>query len=190
MLVQLRTASVMVVLFTLLTGLVYPWLVTGIAQLGWHEQANGSLIRDGETLRGSRLIGQEFSGPQYFWGRRSAVAYNAAGSSGSNAGPLNPSLVTASQERADRLRVFGGGEKIPVDLLTTSGSGLDPHISPAAAEYQIPRVLAHRPGLSEAGLRQIVAQHSTDRWLALFGEPVVNVLELNLALDREESVVP
>jgi K+-transporting ATPase ATPase C chain len=153
--------------------------------LGWREQANGSLIRDGETLRGSQLIGQEFTGAQYFWGRRSAVAYNAAASSGSNAGPLNASMLAASQERAERLQSLGGGESVPVDLLTASGSGLDPHISPAAAEYQIPRVLAHRSGLSEARLSELVAQHTTDRWLALFGEPVVNVLELNLALDRE-----
>jgi len=188
MLAQLRIASVMIVLFTLLTGLAYPLLVTGIAQRGWPEQANGSLIHEGETLRGSRLIGQEFSAAQYFWGRRSAVAYDAAGSGASNAGPLNPGLTVASQERAERLRAFGGETSIPVDLLTASGSGLDPQICLAAAEYQVPRVLAHRSGLSEGRLRELVRQHTTDRWLALFGEPVVNVLTLNLALDREAPI--
>jgi len=190
---QLRPALVALGIFTILTGLVYPLVVTGIAQVVFPWQANGSLIvRNGQPV-GSALIGQPFDDPKYFWGRLSApspagyTAFNGdklTGSSGSNYGPLNPALVEAAQARIKALKEADPGNTapIPVDLVTASGSGLDPHMSPAAAAYQVGRVARAR-GLSEDTVRQIVAQHTEGRTFGLLGEPRVNVLALNLALD-------
>lgn len=190
---QLRPALVSLLTLTLITGIAYPLAVTGIAQLAFPHQANGSLIVTGGQVRGSALIGQPFDDPRYFWGRLSATGvhpYNAfdgaalAGSSGSNLGPLNPALAEAVQARIDALRAAdpAAAPPYPADLVTASGSGLDPHISPAAAAYQVGRVARAR-GLSEEQVRQLVAQHSEGRDLGLLGEPRVNVLRLNLALD-------
>ncbi len=183
----LRPALVILFLLSLLTGLIYPLAVTGIAQLVFPEQADGSLIvQDGQTI-GSDLIGQLFDDPAYFWGRLSATGpapYNAGLSSGSNLGPLNPVLTDAAQARIDALRNADPGNTLPapVDLVTSSGSGLDPHISPAAAAYQIGRVARAR-NLSEDQVRVLVEQNTEGRFLGLLGEPRVNVLRLNLALD-------
>jgi K+-transporting ATPase ATPase C chain len=187
MITQLRPAIVILFLFTVLTGLVYPMAVTAVAQVVFPHQANGSLImREGAPV-GSELIGQPFESPMYFWGRPSATGphpYNAGASSGSNLGPTNDLLVNAVQSRIDALRAADPDNSlpIPVDLVTASGSGLDPHISPAAAEYQVPRVARAR-GLDEAAVREIVAQHSQPRTFGVLGEPTVNVLQVNLALD-------
>lgn len=188
MLAQLRPAIVSLLLVTLLTGLIYPLVVTGIAQAVFPYQANGSLLAvNGQTI-GSKLIGQEFSEPSYFWSRLSAtgpMAYNAASSSGSNLGPTNPALFKAVQARIDALHTADPGNKapIPVDLVTASASGLDPHISPAAAEYQVARVARVRK-LPVDQVRQLVAQHTEGRQFGFLGESRVNVLELNLALDQ------
>lgn len=184
---QLRAAIVAILILTLITGLIYPLIVTGLAQLIFPWQANGSIIEQQGQIRGSALIGQPFSDPRYFWGRLSAtapVAYNAAASAGSNYGPLSTSLQQATQDRITALRQAdpGNSAAIPVDLATASASGLDPHISLAAAEYQLARVARAR-GIPAEQLRQLVQQHSEGRTLGLFGEPHVNVLELNLALD-------
>lgn len=193
MLSQLRPALVSLGIFTILTGLVYPLVVTGIAQVIFPSQANGSLIvRNGQPV-GSALIGQSFDDPKYFWGRLSATspapytAFNGdklTGSSGSNYGPLNPALLEAVQARIKALQEADPDNKapIPVDLVTASGSGLDPHMSPAAAAYQVGRVAQAR-GLRADAVRQLVAQHTEGRTLGLLGEPRVNVLALNLALD-------
>lgn len=183
---QLRPAVIMVILFTLITGGVYPLLVTGIAQVVFPAQANGSLITVGEQRVGSELIGQTFTDPAYFWSRPSAtgpVPYNAAASSGSNLGPTNPNLLETIQARVAALQMADPGNELPVpiDLVTASASGLDPHISPAAAEYQVERVAQAR-GLSIEQVHTFVQQHTEGRQLGL-GEPRVNVLELNLALD-------
>ncbi len=191
---QLRPAIVALAILTIITGVIYPLVVTGIAQVIFPHQANGSLIAgaDGKPV-GSALIGQQFDAPQYFWGRLSATgpvpytAFNAdklTGSSGSNYGPLNPALKDAVQARIDALKAADPGNTaaIPVDLVTASGSGLDPHISPAAAAYQAPRVARAR-GLTVEQVQQLVAQHTDGRQFGFLGEPRVNVLQLNLALD-------
>lgn len=195
----LRPALVVFLLLTLITGIVYPVAVTGIAQVAFPDQANGSVIRRGDTAVGSSLIGQEFSDPKYFWGRLSATgpvpytSFNAdksTGSSGSNLAPTNPALVDNAQARIDALKAADAAagytrpasQLVPVDLVTSSGSGLDPHISPAAAEYQVGRVAKAR-GVAEEAVRALVRQHSRTRQFGVLGEPVVRVLELNFSLD-------
>ena len=184
---HLRPALVILLLMTLITGVGYPLVVTGIAQTLFRAQANGSLIvKDGKPV-GSTLIGQPFDDPKYFWSRPSATspfADNAASSSGSNLSPTNADLVKAVQGRVDALRAAdpGSAMPVPVDLVTASGSGLDPHISPAAALYQVPRVARARK-LDPEAVRQLVERHTEGRFLGFLGEPRVNVLALNLALD-------
>jgi len=185
----LKPAAIMLLLLTLLTGVIYPALVTAIAQVFFADQANGSLINNeqGQPI-GSALIGQSFNDPKYFWGRPSATgpyANNAAASSGSNLGPTNPTLSEAVATRVQALKTADPGNKaaVPVDLVTASGSGLDPHISPAAAEYQINRLSKARH-LDPNKLRDLVTQMTEARQWQVFGEPRVNVLRLNLALDR------
>lgn len=211
MLTHLRPALVLFVLLSILTGVIYPVAITGIAQLAFPTQANGSIITSSNgTLIGSSLIGQEFgtsdaaAAPalaKWFWGRPSAtgpVPYTSlnlekgTGSSGSNLAPTNPALVDNVKARLAALNaadaavnvVRSAEQRVPIDLVTSSASGLDPHISPAAAEYQVPRIAKAR-GMSEAGVRELVRQHTTGRTLGLLGEPVVNVLTLNLALDGQ-----
>lgn len=184
---QLRPAVVMLVLMSLLTGIAYPLLVTVVAQIVFPWQANGSLIeRDGRVV-GSALIGQSFADPRHFWGRPSATdrfPFNAAASSGSNRGPLSEALLAGVQGRIDALRAADPDNTapVPVDLVTTSGSGLDPHISPAAAAFQVGRVAAAR-GLERSVVAALVAEHTRGRQLGFLGEPRVDVLALNLALD-------
>ena len=172
----------MLVVMSVITGIAYPLLVTGVSQVAFKDQANGSLIFQNEKIIGSSLIGQPFSDPKYFWGRPSATSpmpYNGASSSGSNLGPTNPALKETIE---GRIKDLGGKTPVPGDLVTTSGSGLDPHISPAAAEYQIPRVAKSRK-VDEEKLQALVRQYTQGRQLGILGEPRVNVLELNLALD-------
>ena len=184
---QIRPAIVSFVLLSLITGVAYPLLVTAVAQVLFPGQANGSLItRDGKVV-GSKLIGQPFDDPKYFWGRLSATGsapYNGAVSSGSNYGPLSDALTKAVQGRIDALKSADpdNTRSIPVDLVTASASGLDPHISPAAADYQAARVARAR-GVPEATVQELVAEHTRGRQLGVLGEPVVEVLPLNLALD-------
>ena len=184
---QLRPALVSLVLLAVITGVAYPLVVTGIAQALFRDQAAGSLIeKDGKAI-GSRLIGQPFDDPKYFWSRPSATSpfgYNAGSSSGSNLSPTNPALIKAVQERVDALRAADPDNKapVPVDLVTASGSGLDPHISPAAALYQVGRVAKARK-MDEAAVRRLIEKHTEGRQWGFLGEPRVNVLALNLALD-------
>jgi K+-transporting ATPase ATPase C chain len=180
---HLITAVLMTLVTTILFGLAYPLVITGLAQVIFPENANGQLIRGADgTMIGSRLLGQPFVSPGYFRSRPSAANYDAAASSGSNLGPMNPKLLDRVKSDVARLQSENPGKPIPVDLITTSGSGLDPHISPAAAEFQIPRVARER-GMNEDELRQLVKQHTEDRQFGFLGEPRVNVVELNLALD-------
>lgn len=193
MLKQLRPALVSLVLLTFITGVIYPLVVTGIAQVIFPAQANGSIIVKNGKPVGSALIGQQFDAPKYFWGRLSATStfpYNAfnaqalTGSSGSNYGPLNPALMDVVKGRVDALKAADSANEspIPVDLVTASGSGLDPHISVAAAFYQLHRV-AHARGLTDAQVKTFVDRFTEQRQVGFLGEPVVNVLKLNLALD-------
>lgn len=185
---QLRYAVVSLVLLTVLTGVIYPLVVTGLAQAFFHHQANGSLITENNTIVGSELIGQPFSDPRYFWGRLSAtipVPYDAEASSGSNYGPTNPSLQDEIKARIAALKAVDpeNNQLIPVDLVTSSASGLDPDISIAAALYQVPRVARYR-GLGEEQVTALVDRFTESRQFGILGEPRVNVLKLNLALDE------
>jgi K+-transporting ATPase ATPase C chain len=185
---EIRPALVVFALLTVVTGVLYPGVTTLIGALAFGEQASGSVIEvDGRTV-GSRLIGQPFAGAKYFWSRPSATApmpYNGAASSGSNQGPINPALESAVKDRVAALRAAdpGSTQPVPVDLVTASGSGLDPHISPAAAEYQVARVARAR-GIEQEAVRALVRDATQERTFGVLGEPRVNVLELNLALDR------
>jgi K+-transporting ATPase ATPase C chain len=185
---SLRPALILYALLSLVTGVLYPGVVTGIAQLFFHDQANGSLVRVGEQAVGSALIGQQFDDPRYFWGRISATApaYNGAASSGSNLGPTNPALTDRIAADVKRLREAHPTQSgdVPIDLVTASASGLDPHISPAAVAYQIDRVAQARD-LTVDQVRELVVVHTESRTLGLLGEPRVNLLQLNLALDAK-----
>jgi potassium-transporting ATPase KdpC subunit len=179
---QLKPAILIFLVLTVITGLAYPLLVTGIAQVVFPRQANGD----------ATLIGQPFTGPRYFWSRPSATSppYNAAASSGSNLGPTNPALIDRVKADVERIQEAHPGKgPVPVDLVTTSASGLDPHISPAAAMYQVDRVAAAR-GLDPSAVRNLVERHVEGRWLGLIGEPRVNVLKLNLDLNRLSPPLP
>lgn len=185
----IRPALTLFVVLSLVTGIAYPLVVTGVAQTVFPQAANGSLIVENGKPVGSALIGQTFTDPGHFWSRPSATApmpYNAANSAGSNLAPTAPALVDAAKARIEALRQADPGNTapVPVDLVTTSASGLDPHISRAAADYQVARIARVR-GLPEARVQALVQAHTEGRWLGVVGEPRVNVLKLNLALDRE-----
>ncbi|MEP7154746.1 MAG: potassium-transporting ATPase subunit KdpC [Betaproteobacteria bacterium] len=192
---QLKPAVLMLLLFTVITGLMYPLLTTGIAQLLFSSEARGSLIEHNGKVVGSALIGQQFTEAKYFWGRLSATgtyAYNAAASGGSNVGPLNPALADSAKARIDALAKadqeagLKNDRAVPVDLVTASGSGLDPHISVASAEFQAARVAKAR-GLTESKVRDLITAHTEGKWLGLFGDARVNVLKLNLSLDAVKT---
>jgi K+-transporting ATPase ATPase C chain len=182
---NLITAVLMTLVTTVAFGLLFPLLITGLAQVLFPQQANGQLLTRNGRVVGSRLIGQSFSSPEYFHSRPSSAGtgYDAANSSGSNLGPTNQTLVARVEGDADRLQAENPGVAIPMDLLTSSGSGLDPDISPEAAEFQVPRIAKER-GLSEDVVREAVRQHTQARQFGFLGEPRVNVLELNLTLDE------
>ncbi|MDE1900938.1 MAG: potassium-transporting ATPase subunit KdpC [Alphaproteobacteria bacterium] len=188
---ELRASLSIVILFTLITGLAYPWAMTGLGQSLFRHQANGSLVTQGDTIIGSELIGQNFTTDRYFHGRPSAAGdgYDAANSSGSNEAPTAPDFIKAVAARAAALRANGSKNPIPADLLTASGSGLDPDISVAAAQYEAPRVAAAR-GLPAPQVMQIIAQNTRPRTLGFIGEPRVNVLALNRAIDMLETKAP
>lgn len=182
---ELRPAIVSLILFTVITGVIYPLLVTGVAKVAFGRQADGSLItHDGKDV-GSELIAQGFTDPKYFWPRPSAASYNGAGGSGSNQGPTNPALAEAVKGRIEALKAADptNAEPVPVDLVTASGSGLDPHISVAAAQYQASRVARAR-NIPRGDIEALVAQYTEGRTFGVLGEPRVNVLRLNLALDQ------
>ena len=182
---NLITAVLMTLVTTVLFGLLFPLLITGLAQILFPRQANGELITKNNQIVGSRLIGQTFSSAGYFHSRPSnaGTGYDAGNSGASNLGPTNQALIARVQADADRLQTENPGTPIPMDLLTSSASGLDPHISPDAAEFQVPRVAKER-GLSEAVVREAIRQHTEPRQFGFLGEPRVNVLELNLTLDE------
>jgi len=183
---NLLTAVLMTIVTTLLLGVMYPLVVTGVAQVLFPAQANGQLIERGGRVVGSQIIGQAFSSPGYFRSRPSAAGagYDAANSAGTNLGPTNKKLVDAVKAAVDAAKHENPAAPVPIDLVTSSASGLDPHISPAAAEFQVPRVARER-GIPEDEVRRLVSAHSAGRQFGVLGEPVVNVLELNLALDTE-----
>jgi len=186
---NLVTSLLMTLATTVLLGLVYPLVVTGLAQLLFREKANGQLIEQDGRIVGSRIIGQPFSGPEYFHPRPSTsgdAGYDATASGGSNLGPTNQKLIARVEQDVARLHAENPAKPVPIDLVTTSGSGLDPEISPAAADFQVPRVARAR-GLSEDAVRALVRAHTRSRQFGILGEPRVNVLELNLALDAVEA---
>ena len=188
---NLIVAVLMTIVTTVLLGVIYPLAITGIAQLAFPDQANGQLIEQNGKVVGSRLIGQGFWSPGYFRSRPSAagMGYDAANSAGSQLGPTNKKLVDAVKANVEAARKENPGAPVPIDLVTTSASGLDPHISPDAAAFQVPRVARER-GLTEAAVRTLIAAHTVGRQLGFLGEPVVNVLELNLELDELHPMNP
>jgi K+-transporting ATPase ATPase C chain len=178
----------MTIVTTVLLGLIYPLMITALAQVIFPDKANGQLIRSSDgTVVGSRLLGQPFASPGYFRSRPSAAGYDASGSSGSNLGPTNRKLIERVKADVEKLQAENRSKLVPIDLVTTSASGLDPHISPAAAEFQVPRVARER-GITETELRDIVATHTEGRQFGFLGEPRVNVLELNLELDNRKPM--
>ncbi len=188
---NLKIAILMTIVTTVLLGIIYPLVVTGLAQVLFHDKANGQLLsRNGQVI-GSRIIGQAFVGPGYLHSRLSAAGtgngYDAANSGGSNLGPTNQKLIDRVKADTARLQAENPGQPVPVDLVTTSASGLDPDVSPAGAEFQVPRIARER-GLSEEQVRQVIQQHTEQRTFGLLGEPRVNVLEVNLALDQVKAM--